>query len=253
MRIESDRKLESFGRWLTARRLTQKRRVGYFVSWIRRFLRAPGDEAQRGMAGYAAGLPGGLGRGGDREDWQVRQAAEAVTLYFGQFCVPADTPTCSTAHTDEGYPEQGEALAEMRRLMRLRHYSPRTESSYLNWARRFLVYTKRSGSTRPAAEDVKSYLSHLAIARKVAASTQNQAFNALLFLFRNVFQIQLDDMNSVVRARSGRKLPVVLSPEETRAVLEAAVGIGRVMLELMYGGGLRVGELVQLRVKDIPV
>ena len=180
----------------------------------------------------------------------MRQAAEAVTLYFGQFCVPADTPTCSTAHTDEGYPEQGEALAEMRRLMRLRHYSPRTESSYLNWARRFLAYTKRSGSTRPTAEDVKSYLSHLAIARKVAASTQNQAFNALLFLFRNVFQIQLDDMNSVVRARSGRKLPVVLSPEETRAVLEAAVGIGRVMLELMYGGGLRVGELVQLRVMD---
>ena len=76
-----------------------------------------------------------------------------------------------TVLTDEGYPKQGEALAEMRRLMRLRHYAPRTESSYLNWSRRFLSYTKRSGSSRPSAEDVKSYLSHLAIARKVAAST----------------------------------------------------------------------------------
>ena len=112
----------------------------------------------------------------------------------------------------------------------------------------------RSATTADGAlgpESVKAYLSYLATRRNVAASTQNQAFNALLFLYRNVLQIELGDMGNTVRAKRGRKLPVVLSPEETRGILAQVQGSPRLMLELIYGGGLRVGELATLRVKDI--
>lgn len=139
----------------------------------------------------------------------------------------------------------------MGRLLRLRHYAPRTESTYLGWTRRFLEYVGKSGQHVPGAEDVKAYLSYLAVRRKVAASTQNQAFNALLFLCRHVLMEELGDLGATVRARQGRRLPVVMSPEETRAVLAELNGTHRLMLELAYGGGLRVSELVQLRVQDI--
>ena len=142
-------------------------------------------------------------------------------------------------------------LAEMRRLLRLRHYAPSTERSYLGWSRRFLRYVGRSGEHVPTGEDVQAYLSHLAIRRNVSASTQNQGFNGLLFLCRHVLMEELGDLGATVRARQGRKLPVVLSQEETRAVFDELRGKHRLMLELMFGGGLRIGELVRLRVKDL--
>ncbi|MBT3341376.1 MAG: integron integrase [Gemmatimonadetes bacterium] len=137
----------------------------------------------------------------------------------------------------------------MGRLMQLRHYSPRTESCYVGWARRFLQHQQPDSA--PTAEDVKAYLSHLATRRNVSASTQNQAFSALLFLCRHVYHIELQDMGSTVRARRGSKLPVVLSVEETKSILCQLQGVTRLMLELVYGGGLRVSEVVGLRVKDL--
>jgi len=142
-------------------------------------------------------------------------------------------------------------LAEMRRLLRLRHYAPRTERVYMGWGQRFLKYVAKSGERQPTADDVQDFLSHLALQGKVSASTQNQACSGLLFLFRHVLMEDMGDLGGTVRARQGHRLPVVLSPEETRAVLAELCGTHRVMLELMYGGGLRVGELVKLRVKDL--
>jgi integron integrase len=139
----------------------------------------------------------------------------------------------------------------MQRLLRLRHYAARTERTYLGWTRRFLAYVGQCGQAPPTPEDVKAFLSHLAVRRKVASSTQNQAFSALLFLCRHVLMEDLGDMGETVRAREGKRLPVVLSPEETRAVLSHLEDAWRLMRELAYGGGLRVSELVTLRVKDI--
>jgi hypothetical protein len=130
-------------------------------------------------------------------------------------------------------------LVEMEQLLRLRHYAPRTMQTYLSWARRFLQYLKQSGGTL-GAEGVRAYLSHLATARNVASATQNQAFNALLFLCRHVLHADVGDMAGTVRARRGLKLPVVLSIEETRSILENARGIPGLILELIYGGGLRI-------------
>lgn len=98
---------------------------------------------------------------------------------------------------------------------------------------------------------MEAYLTHLATVQDVSASTQKQAFSALLFLCRNVLFIDLKDLHDTVRARRGPKLPVVLSVEETRTILDRLKGTSRLMLELVYGGGLRVSEVVQLRIKDI--
>lgn len=103
----------------------------------------------------------------------------------------------------------------MERLLQLRHYAPRTQRSYLGWARRFLRYIDPQGMRLPTADDVSAFLSHLATAKKVAASTQNQAFHALLFLCRFVLDVDLDNIADTVRARRGPKLPVVFSPDET--------------------------------------
>ncbi len=107
------------------------------------------------------------------------------------------------------------------------------------------------GETLPSSADARAYLSYLATRGNVSAATQNQAFNALLFLYRNVFSVELSDMGNTLRAKQGRKLPVVLSVDETRAILAELRGTRRLMLELLYGGGLRLGELVRLRVKDL--
>ena len=130
----------------------------------------------------------------------------------------------------------GEALSQMQRVLRLRHYSPRTEKTYLGWARRFLQHLENAGLTA-SPDAVRAYLSHLATTREVASSTQNQAFNALLFLCRNVLEIDLGDMGAAVRARRGPKLPVVLSVEEVRSILQATSGTGRRRGTTAHGAG----------------
>ncbi|MBM3317759.1 MAG: integron integrase [Candidatus Eisenbacteria bacterium] len=147
--------------------------------------------------------------------------------------------------------DTGETLAELERLLRLRHYSPRTERTYLGWARRYLRYLSATGGRRSDTEAVKAYLSYLATRGRASASTQNQAFNALLFLHRHVLLVDLGDMGATVRARRGERLPLVLSVDEVRSVFAQLQGTRRLMLELVYGCGLRLSELIRLRVKDI--
>jgi len=186
-------------------------------------------------------------------DWQSRQAGDAIVLYFTQFLSVAEEKSAARVVERSGAAayEPEAALREMRRLLGLEHYARSTTRSYLGWAARFLEYIDPRRAALPCSADAKAYSSHLATRSNVAASTQNQAFSALLFLYRNVFRVELHDMTQTLRARQGRKLPVVLSLDETRAVLAELRGVSRLMLELLYGGGLRLGELVQLRVKDL--
>ena len=152
-------------------------------------------------------------------------------------------------------PQKSPLLEETRRLMRMRHMSIRTEESYLRWIEEFLRYERtRTGEWRHpremGSEEITRYLTYLAVERKVAASTQNQAFSALMFLFRQVLKMpfQVD----AVRAQRPERLPVVLSVDEVRRVLhEIPVGPYRLIAELMYGSGLRLMEACRLRVKDV--
>ena len=142
-------------------------------------------------------------------------------------------------------------LSAARDLLRLRRYSPKTETAYLDWSRRFAAYCGNRPPFTLAEGDVKRYLTHLAMERHVSASTQNQAFCALLFLFREVLVQPLDGLQDTVRARRGEKLPVVFSQEEVQRLLAAMEGTTKLMAQITYGAGLRLMECMRLRVKDL--
>ncbi|MBC8206946.1 MAG: integron integrase [Kiritimatiellales bacterium] len=141
-------------------------------------------------------------------------------------------------------------MRQMKELLKLRHYSPKTLETYTGWVDRYFRYAKGHKLEWNSPDTVRAYLSYLATQRNVASSTQNQAFNSVLFLFRETLRVDLPEINSV-RAKRGPKLPVVLSVEETGRLLSAAEGTAGLMLRLTYGAGLRVSETIRLRVKDL--
>ena len=140
---------------------------------------------------------------------------------------------------------------KLREVTRLKHYSLRTEEAYLGWTRRFIRFHHGKHPREMGEIQVREFLSHLATAEHVAASTQNQALNALVFLYREVLRKPLGDFSSLVRARRGRRLPVVLTREEVRQLFEAMSGTHRLFAELLYGTGMRLSEGLRLRVKDV--
>ena len=151
-------------------------------------------------------------------------------------------------------PTRSERLLDrLRRVLRTRHYSARTETAYVAWVRR---YVRFHGLTHPAAlgeRDVEAFLSHLAVTHRVAPSTQNQALAALLFLYRDVLALPIAVPEHTVRAKAHPRLPVVLSRDEVREVLGRLRGTPALVALLLYGSGLRLLECLTLRVKDVDV
>jgi integron integrase len=142
-------------------------------------------------------------------------------------------------------------LDRVRQTIRFNRYSPRTEQAYVDWIERFIRFNGIRHPKDMGADEVRSFLTHLATELDVAASTQNQAFSALLFLYREVLQQRLPWIDDIVRAKRPRKVPVVFTQLEARAVLARMTGTTRLMAHLLYGSGLRVMECVRLRVKDV--
>jgi integron integrase len=151
----------------------------------------------------------------------------------------------------KGPPPELEAWIDgLRRAIRVNHYSIRTEQTYIEQVRRFLLYTGPVAAEELGEKQVHRYLEYLALTRRVAASSQNQAFSALLFFFKRVLVRPLGDMEETARARRGKKLPVVLGKEEVRRFLALTDGTSGLMLRLLYGAGLRLQECIRLRVKE---
>jgi integron integrase len=142
-------------------------------------------------------------------------------------------------------------LDQVREMLRLKHYSRRTEESYVNWIKRYILFHNKKHPKDMGAPEIEAFLTHLAVQEKVAASTQKQAFSALLFLYRYVLQIDLPESIEAVRALRPKRLPTVLTPEETHRLLEQMTGTPQLMAQLLYGSGLRLMECVRLRIKDI--
>ena len=142
-------------------------------------------------------------------------------------------------------------LDSVRKAIRVRHYSIRTEQAYLGWIKRFILFHDKRHPNEMGEDEVVAFLTHLAVSGKVSASTQNQALNALVFLYKAVLDRPLVDINGVVRAKKPQKLPVVLTQDEIRQVLKHLNGIHWFAACLMYGSGLRLMECVRLRVKDL--
>jgi integron integrase len=148
-------------------------------------------------------------------------------------------------------PEPGALLAQVRSAIRVRHYSIRTEQAYCDWIRRFIVFHRKRHPAEMGADEVATFLSHLAVDGRVAAATQNQAKAALLFLYREVLGHELPWLSGVRTAKMPARLPIVLSTTEVAAVLARLRGVHALLGRLLYGTGLRIMEGVRLRIKDV--
>lgn len=142
-------------------------------------------------------------------------------------------------------------LESVRGLIRVKHLSYRTEEAYINWIRRFILFHDKRHPQEMGADEVRTFLTHLAVAGNVAASTQNQAFAALLFLYREFLGKPLDGLRDVVRAKTPQRLPDVLTKDEVRRVLAFLSSEKLLVANLLYGAGLRLREALRLRVKDV--
>ncbi len=142
-------------------------------------------------------------------------------------------------------------MDQARDRLRTMHYSLRTEHAYLGWIKRFILFNDKRHPLELSAADVERFLSHLAVAGNVAASTQNQALAAVLFLYKEVLGHPLPWLDNLTRAKRPARLPVVLTVTETQAVLSRVPGTVGLVLRLLYGTGMRLMEAVRLRVKDV--
>lgn len=146
---------------------------------------------------------------------------------------------------------QPRLLDQVREVLRVHHYSIRTEQNYIQWIRRYIFFHKKRHPRDMGEREIRTFLTHLAVDKKVAASTQNQALSAILFLYQKVLMMKLDWIDDVVRAKRPKRLPVVLTQDEVRSILNAMRGTNALIAKLLYGTGMRLMEGLRLRVQDV--
>ena len=147
--------------------------------------------------------------------------------------------------------EKPKLLDQVRNAIRVKNYSYRTEQSYVHWIKRYVIYHHKRHPSEMGETEIQKFLTHLAVDKNVAASTQNQALSALLFLYRHVLKHELEYISNFEFARKPQRLPVVFTKAEAREILLFLEGRDWIMASLLYGSGLRLMECVRLRVKDI--
>lgn len=142
-------------------------------------------------------------------------------------------------------------LKQVSDVIRLKHYSYKTEKSYVTWIKRYIIFNNKRHPREMSGREFEEFLTYLAVEENVAASTQNQALNAILFLYKEVLKQELDLQVDAVRAKRTRYLPTVLMKEEVFAIINNLSGVYQLVVKLLYGTGLRQTECLQLRVKDL--
>jgi integron integrase len=209
----------------------------------------------------------GLERQPQIKEWQVGQASEALRIFYQKHLrapwaepwpeaaarTPVAVAVVGAAEIVDAVenPTLAATLARMRTEIRLRQYSIRTEKSYLEWVARYLAFHRFRDPKILDGEAVKSFLEYLVERRNVAAGTQNQALNALVFLYEQVLRQPLGELGEFLRAKKPKRLPTVLTRSEVERLLGQMDGMSKLMAGLLYGSGLRLMECVRLRVKDI--
>ncbi len=206
------------------------------------------------------------------QKWQIDQARKALyILYYKHLKIPLNIDeskksSLEMAHegskekeifrdnlsTKKEFEKSNKGLIEkIKREIRYRHYSIKTEQSYLDWVIRFLTFHEGAPAETLTHDDIRRYLDYLALNRKVAASTQNQALNAIVFLYTQVLKRDPGDFSDFYRAKRDRKVPVVLTVQEINILMEHLDGVSWLMAGLLYGAGLRIMECIRLRIKDV--
>ncbi len=143
------------------------------------------------------------------------------------------------------------ALGQLREVLKFGHYSIRTEMAYLRWIKRFILFHKKQHPLKIGVPEVERFLTYLAVDLNVAGSTQNQALNAIVFLYKKVLKVELGKMENITRAKRPQRLPTVFSKEEIMRILPHLEGVNGLANKLMYGSGLRVMERLRMRVHDL--
>jgi integron integrase len=183
-----------------------------------------------------------------QEEWQVNQADYALRLYSFFLNRELKDSLEDSRSSEEKWKE---LLEETRKALRLRHRALTTEKNYLIWLRHFQRFAGPKQPKELGGTDLQDFLTHLAVEKRVSSSTQNQALNAIVFVYRNVLGKDIENLLGAVRAKHKRRLPVVLTLKEIEQIFDHMNGIHRLMAMLIYGGGLRLTECLRLRIKDL--
>ncbi|KAF0120098.1 MAG: TetR family transcriptional regulator [bacterium] len=256
-KMSASQTLPDFQQYLLSRKLVPEKSVTFYAYWANRYLtfskRLKNVDVAEALRLFLEDLQSRK----NIADWRIQQAKEAIQLYSDHFQGGKTSGVDNDAKTQLAPFDKDLVMVNMQKAIRVKHYSLSTERTYMDWARRFFDYAgnMKGGLLRetPDAKDIREFLTHLAVHKKVSASTQNQAFNALLFLFRNVLKIEIGDLSSTIRAKRGPKLPVVLTIEEVRQLLSCMEGKQLLIAQIIYGAGLRLMELARVRVKHLKV
>jgi integron integrase len=249
--------LQDFKNFLSERKLAPENQITFYANWVSKFIRFSNAMSDKPIHLKMQIFIDDLNNNPKLNDWQIAQAKTAIHVYINQFQKDKAAQTSESPLSDQkDFTDVQSTREKIREAIRIKHYSYSTERTYLDWFQRFHDYLmevrkKDWASEGAGPEDVRDYLSHLAIKQRVAASTQNQAFNALLFLFREVLHVDLGDLRQTVRAKRGPKLPVVLTVEEVAALLKQLKGRDLLVVKTLYGTGMRLMEAARLRVQDI--
>jgi integron integrase len=250
--------LPEFQKFIAQRKLAAENQIPFYANWASKFLQFSNSRQDKPLDLRIQMFLDVLKQDKKLQDWQFTQADNALKLYIHHFLAGNTSvlsPATETAPENK-YPDAQTVQEKIREILRIKHYAYSTERTYIDWFLRFHAYLtgvkNKDWETRGADEtDVRDFLGHLAIKQRVSSSTQNQAFNALLFLFREVLKIDLHDLSKTVRAKRGPKLPAVLTQNEVLGLLEHLSGRELLLVHILYGTGMRLMEVARLRVQDI--
>ena len=250
--------LPEFQEFIVQRKLAPENQAPFYAYWVSKFLRFSNRRQDKPLDLRVQMFLDVLKKDEKLQDWQFEQADNAIKLYIHHFLsnnTSALSPEAEMADSEK-YPDVKTVQKKIREILRIKHYAYSTERTYIEWFLRFHAYLtdvkNKDWQTQGADKtDVRDFLSHLAIKQRVSSSTQNQAFNALLFLFREVLQIELHDLSKTVRAKRGPKVPSVLTQNEVYNLLQQLKEKDSLLVHVLYGTGMRLMEVARLRVQDI--
>jgi len=239
--------MEDFREYLLKSRVANTKTVPFYLHWVTQFFNHCHKHPEEAFtleeqAAFLKQKARGL------ESWQLDQAREAIEVYRFWKSRQDGKSDVIRMDTRMQWKTVGDDMASM---IRLRHLAKKTEQAYLGWVRRFYRFVNGKPPNSLNDENVKDFLTHLAVERKVSATTQNQAFSALLFLYRHILDKPLENIGGSIRAKRSKRLPVVLTQNEVAQLLSELSGVNLLMAQIIYGGGLRLNECLQLRVKDV--
>jgi len=242
--------IEPFKQFLSLKGRVQSKHLPFYLKWVTegyRYLDIPlsQDITNEQKSQFLKHLSK------SHEDWQVKQADNALRLYSYFLSKEHSNKAGGISETlINNWKAVEEKTIE---AIRLRHRSYSTEKTYISWLRQFQGFVKSKELKALNGKDLQDFLSYLAVERKVSSSTQNQALNAIVFVYRHVLEKHIEDQINSVRARQKRRLPVVLTFKEATNIFDEMSGLYLLMAKLIYGCGLRLQECLSLRIKDVDI